>query len=247
MVDGPSGQPDYPATTLRGEQNFLVGNFTGQPGMVTPVEATPSAEQVSLRERKKAATRLALHRAVAELAAAKGLDAVTVDAVADHANVSRRTFSNYFASKEEAFLYGERLRYDRFLAQLRARPARETPWQALWRSAHVLVEALGQMDPVWLAQLRLVRRHPSLAAYQLAMQSTVERELVEEVLARTTRQRAGDESVDELDDLLRARVLAGIFLASLRAGLGVWIDHPDRRPLAEVVDAAMHAAAERLR
>ena len=103
------------------------------------------------------------------------------------------------------------------------------------------------MDPVRLAQLRLVRRHPSLAAHQLAMQSTVERELVEEVLARATRQRAGDEAVDELDELLRARVLAGVFLASLRAGLGVWIDHPDRRPLADVVDAAMHAAAERLR
>src|SRR5689334_6810735 len=119
----------------------------------------------SLRERKKAATRLALHRAVAELAATKGLDAVTVEAIADDANVSRRTFSNYFAGKEEALLYGERMRFERLLAEIRARPPKETAWQALTRAVHVMVRAVGEMDPVWLSQMRLVRRHPSLAAH----------------------------------------------------------------------------------
>lgn len=204
--------------------------------MVTVMDAA-----TSLRERKKAATRLALHRAVAELAATKGLDAVTVDAVADLANVSRRTFSNYFSGKEEALLYGERLRYDRFLAEIRSRPARETPWQALCRSASVIVESVAAMDPVWIAQMRLVRRHPSLAAHQLAMQSTVERELVGEILARTI----GDRQPD-LDELLRARVLAGTFLAAVRAALAVWIDDQDHVSLPDVVQAALRHAAQRL-
>jgi Transcriptional regulator len=198
----------------------------------------------SLRERKKAATRLALHRAVVELAAAKGLDAVTVDAVADHANVSRRTFSNYFANKEEALLYGERTRYERLLAALRARPDNETPWQALTRSVRVLVDAIAELDPVWIAQMRVVRRHPSLAAHQMALQCTVEQELVREILERIQRQQA---STDPVADVLRARVLAGTFLAATRAAITVWIKQQESLSLADVVDAALRTAAERLR
>jgi len=198
----------------------------------------------SLRERKKAATRLALHRAVVELAATKGLDAVTVDAVADHANVSRRTFSNYFANKEEALLYGERTRYERLLAALRARPESETPWQALTRSVRVLVDALAELDPVWIAQMRVVRRHPSLAAHQMALQSTVEKELVDAILERVRRQQA---STDPVADAVRARVLAGTFLAAVRAAVATWVDQQETLSLADVVDTALHTAAERFR
>jgi len=192
-----------------------------------------------LRERKKAATRLALHRAVTELAAAKGLDAVTVDAIADHANVSRRTFSNYFASKEEALLYGDRLRFEELLLAVRERPTEETPWQALTRSARVLIGDLATMDPVWLAQMRLVFKHPSLAAYQVTAQSTVERELAAELVARAAR-------TGGAADALHAQVLAAVFFATVRAAVRVWIEHPDERPLADTVNAAFDAAAERL-
>jgi AcrR family transcriptional regulator len=211
---------------------------------VTGVETT-----ASLRERKKEATRLALHRAVTELAATKGLDAVTVEAIADHANVSRRTFSNYFASKEEAFLYGERRRYERLLTEIRSRPASETAWQALRRSAHVLVRSLGDLDPVWIAQLRIVWRHPSLAAHQMGLQSTVERDVVAELTERIARQRSTDGAGGDAEraDVLRARVLAGTFFAAMRAAVAAWIDQQEKVDLAEVVDEAMVIAAERLR
>jgi AcrR family transcriptional regulator len=85
-------------------------------------------ETTGLRERKKAATRHALHEAALRLAAEHGLEHVTVEAIADAANVSRRTFSNYFSGKEEALFHGDAERLRRMLELLAAQPADELPW-----------------------------------------------------------------------------------------------------------------------
>ena len=55
-----------------------------------------------LRESKRAQTRAALAQAAFELVRERGLTAVTVDDIVATLPVSRRTFSNYFTSKEEA-------------------------------------------------------------------------------------------------------------------------------------------------
>src|SRR5262249_615740 len=54
----------------------------------------------SLRERKKAATRVAIADAAAQLFAEFGYDNVSVERVAREAGVSKQTVFNYFPSKE---------------------------------------------------------------------------------------------------------------------------------------------------
>src|ERR1700761_1276987 len=55
----------------------------------------------SLRERKKAATRMAIADAASQLFETHGFANVSVDAVAHAAGVSRQTVFNYFPTKED--------------------------------------------------------------------------------------------------------------------------------------------------
>src|SRR6188472_1015635 len=102
-----------------------------------------------LRERKKEATRRALHEAAVRLTVEHGLDEVTVEAIADAAGVSRRTFSNYFGGKEDALLYGGEQRMRSMLEAFEARPPEESSWTALRASFGVLYGGVGNLDPQW--------------------------------------------------------------------------------------------------
>ncbi len=66
--------------------------------------STIEVTELGLRERKRLATRRAIQIAVLDLVAEKGLERVTVDEISRVADISPRTFFNYFASKEEAIL-----------------------------------------------------------------------------------------------------------------------------------------------
>ena len=71
-----------------------------------------------LREAKKARTRASLARAALQLAAEEGLQATTVEAIAARADVSPRTFFNYFDSKDDAVVHLGADRFRRLMTRL---------------------------------------------------------------------------------------------------------------------------------
>jgi AcrR family transcriptional regulator len=187
-----------------------------------------TAPTLGLRERKKEATRQALHEAAVRLAVEHGLEGLTVEAIADAADVSRRTFSNYFANKEEALLHSDQVRLRRLLELLRERPADESPEHALAASARELI-AGDTSDPRWLAQVRLLRRHPSLLARQVAQYADAERSLADLVAERLP---------PDADRALRARLLAATLLTTVRVAVQQWMEDPSA-PLPEVLERAL--------
>jgi AcrR family transcriptional regulator len=178
-----------------------------------------------LRERKKAATRQALHEAALRLAAEHGIDRVTVEAIADAATVSRRTFSNYFASKEQALLHGDHARLARLLELVDARPPDEPAWAALTAA----VEAMGAEesfdDPEQLERYRQLHHHPAMLAELVATYAAAERDLAGTIARRLP---SGPETP------LRARVLAASFLTAARVANELWLEDPSQ-PLPDLV------------
>jgi len=61
-------------------------------------------QRPTLRDRHRLRTLRELHEAALHLAREGGLAAATVEAITDRAGVSRRTFFNYYATKEDALL-----------------------------------------------------------------------------------------------------------------------------------------------
>ena len=100
-------------------------------------------EAAGLRERKKAETRTAIRQAVLLLALQHGIEAVTVEQIAAEANVSVRTFHNYFGSKTEALTEAWQDELEVYVDALRERPAGEPILASL---EHVLDAIVARMD-----------------------------------------------------------------------------------------------------
>ena len=98
------------------------------PSIDAPAESAQSAAladaaPTGLREAKKARTRASLARAALQLVAEEGLHGTTVEAIAARADVSPRTFFNYFDSKDEAVVHLGADRFRRLMMRMFDAPA----------------------------------------------------------------------------------------------------------------------------
>src|SRR3984893_10987438 len=130
--------------------------------------AVPAGEpRASLRERKKLATRRSLRRAALDLVAEHGFAHVTIEDIAEAADVSPRTFFNYFPSKEAALFGTDPAQIpvlrERVIHTAPGEPALEALRMIMVSDARAVADELGALggDPVdWLRRMKGVHTDP---------------------------------------------------------------------------------------
>jgi AcrR family transcriptional regulator len=168
-----------------------------------------------LRERRKAQTRQEIAAAAVDLFERQGFEATTVEQIATAAGVSPRTFFRYFESKVDILLPGTTHDRPDLEARFAARPADESPIEAV----HLLLrEELQQVlaeDPLSARQYRLMLSTPALRP--LALQHFHEHM---EEMARVFADRLGMPA-----DALRPQIMAAAVSGSIWAVLDHWTAH----------------------
>jgi AcrR family transcriptional regulator len=202
------------------------------------------APRASLRERKKLATRRSLRRHALDLVARRGFANVTVEDIAEAADVSPRTFFNYFPSKE-AVLFGAdpdraaSLR-DRLVGTTPGAPALEALRIVITEDAQAAVDELRELggNPVdWLRRMKEARADPHLRAAHSAQMALVERAATEGLAERL--------GVDPGQDPYPA-LLAAVGASVFRASISFWAGSGGAAPLTQYVDLAFRALADGL-
>jgi AcrR family transcriptional regulator len=203
--------------------------------------APRATARLGLRERKKLATRDAISEAAFHLAMQRGLDNITVEDIAAAANVSPRTFSNYFSTKLEAISARGIDRAIRIGAALCERPAAEPLWEAITAAVLDHYDAVQSPQGAWKDGMRRVLLSPPMRGEYLKTNAEMQR-----ALAAAIAERAG---LDPGQDMLPV-VLAGAVTTASQAAIRRWFaaDPPvSLRPLvaealAQVAQAFTDAA-----
>jgi len=175
-----------------------------------------TSAELGLRERKRLATRRSIQVAALRLADERGLSGVTVDEITARADVSPRTFFNYFATKEQAVLGDPPTAptgpvADAFVAggsgDLLA-DMRELISE-VWREA--------ELDPdLTLLRQRIVKRYPELLGRRIASTREFELEIAALVVRRLERERP------DRDPEARTRFARLVTLVSMAAMRTAW-------------------------
>jgi AcrR family transcriptional regulator len=168
-----------------------------------------SASVTGLRERKRQQTRERLTRAAMALFLERGFEATTLDDIAAAADISRRSFFHYFASKEDVVFAWHEETTAALIAAVEARPAKESMLTAAENAISAMVRQLEPGEAIAMARLK--RDNPALQA-----RDQVKYEKLERALAVALEKRAGK------PEKLQARLVAMIATGAMRIGGELW-------------------------
>ena len=194
-------------------------------------------EELTLREQKRLATRDAIEDAATKLVDGRGFNDVTVEEICEAAGISRRTFFNYFDSKDSAVLGGPS---KEFTEDVRQRFLTEPTDNVLTLALHV-VEAhmVGHHRDTVVAE----RRQRIATQPEAAMASMMrKREKVHELMRLIEQRLTAEPELQRLPDSSPATE-AMVIASFLREALWLALAGPDidcTEALADRLHGALH-------
>ena len=190
-----------------------------------------------LRERHMDRTRAAIVDAALELFTEQGFTETTVDAIAERADVGRRTFFRYFPAKESVLFHDVEAQIQGTIDALAARPDDEPPYEALLA---VLREGAGRFSADTEKRQLLAKVAHECDNLLVHHRAVVMRHLEDGITAEVAR-RSGVPA----DDLGTGAAVAAI-LAAYGSAIRRWILRGANEALQPLVEEALAAAQEAL-
>jgi AcrR family transcriptional regulator len=173
---------------------------------------TMETAELGLRERKRLATRRAIQFAAVSLVAENGLDRLTVDEIGRSADISPRTFFNYFPTKEAA-LIGDSptLPDEQFILDFV-----EDDGPLLDALARLFTEAVDRAaEDRELTQLRrsVIKKHPQLFAMRISSMHDFQRDIEGVILRRLQHE---NPAADQAALASRANLITHVAVGAMR-------------------------------
>ncbi|MDC9808580.1 MULTISPECIES: TetR family transcriptional regulator [Rhizobium] len=166
------------------------------------------------RERKRRQTRERIEQAAVSLFLRRGFEATTIEDITEAADISKRSFFDYFPSKEEVVFAWQDSFADRLTAEVAARPASESSVAAV--EAAIAATVIASVDERGLALAELIHDTPALKARDQLKYARLEQKLAEALLLRK----------GSAPERSRMRVLAAVVIGALRVGSELWQQRP---------------------
>ncbi len=195
------------------------------------------------RERKKLATRNALQQAALELITRKGLHNVTIEDIAEAADVSNRTFFNYFPTKEEVLCANVYDLGNEIAGYIASSTERVDPpillKNAILGTIRETLSSDSGIDKRQLlkSKMKIIYNEPQLfMAFAAAMVKT-EKRIFFSMQERFTKDNP-ETTLDTDTAIYLASVVTGIF-AVTRAMMMLWVTRPDAPPIEEMIVRAI--------
>ncbi len=190
------------------------------------------ADEMGLRDRKRQRTRQALISAAMRLFEEKGYEQATVAEIAAAADVSTKTFFNYFASKDEVLFPHLSARIDDAVAIIKQRKPTESMSDVLLKAMdHMLANAVRDELDGGLASVRL----PMIISVPSVQAATLHRYFQAET-------RLAEALHDAYPDLLDAPAAGAVIGSLMGAALAAALICLQRGDTTEQVQAAVHQA-----
>jgi AcrR family transcriptional regulator len=159
--------------------------------------------------RRRVAKRAAIRSVAIRLALERGPDEVTVDDISAAADISPRTFFNYFTTKDEAFsIEPHQWTTEEIVGELRQRPAGEPVVESMRAVIKVMAAAAGfaSLAEDWEVLQELYRRHPELF-------SRMRLDKVDATIAALAAEVASRTGIDATRDIYPAMLVNASFAA----------------------------------
>jgi len=192
-------------------------------------ETKSEPEREGLRARKRRQTRQRIIEVGLRMFMADGYEATTLDAIAEAADISRRTYFSYFASKDDLLLAWQDDAIDDLRAAVLESASGRTPLEAARAALSTLIARYESAD--FIAIDDLMRSTEALRARKQGSYERQERALFAALC----------EAWPQADRRSSLRLAAMVAIGALRLAFETWREDGRVRPIGEYLDAAFEA------